>query len=731
MSSGSGSPPPQHAAFAVISRIISCLVTEQLLRGFYIPIVNNHRCTGVLVVLSTNLDSEKSIIRLRSSDIFAIVPLRQPPVFIPVDSTHNYEHGRPVGLVDPLDMLPNIFELSQTAMDPLGRVLRFALSSFIPSFFKNTRDDALNEAILSCFVSPSWDLGSFTTLTKITNPLQLWRKYVAGVGLQDSLRIPIEKEIQSSYDYQLASYRNPPALPSLNAAPIEWEQSIVAGHPTHPMHRARMLPQYVSGYDWYRPRIRFVRVAKANIKVLGPFERDIRKLAEAAAEGSGRTLHDDANSVLMPVHELQIPNIAAKFPNVEILHPDVSIQALAQASIRTVVIPQLPGMALKLSIGVKISSALRTISHFTADFGPRFSTAIIPKLVINPNILTISREPSSAVHDSADPDVAKHFTAIIREEPEPQDGQALIVTAALFEMDHVGVPAGVSVMENIFKLDTYDKRKLGQKFVQRGLIKSSRYVQLACEALIPPLIHNGVAFEAHAQNVLARFDIATGEPIGFVVRDLGGLRIHPETLRASTGVDFQFLPGHCVATETLDEIYPKFYHTFVHNHMQRLIRILGMHSNGHGWEILRTHMGATIPANHPLRKIWLSPDSKLLPSKCLMRMRMRDSYRELKLVAINPEVIDITNRVRESDLHTAFARRSSFNTITLTIASLLAVIEYFWHVRPRCGTGYIGRCCSQSKKFKRQAFLLQTGRVRSGNFEWYDFPWKSKMHDIF
>ncbi|KAG6865895.1 hypothetical protein C0991_010728 [Blastosporella zonata] len=288
-------------------------------------------------------------------------------------------------------------------------------------------------------------------------------------------------------------------------------------------------------------------------------------------------------------------------------------------SYRTVVIPELREMALKLAVGVKISSALRTISHFTADFGPRFSNDVVPKLTFDRRILTVAHEPASAVYKSDDPELAKHFTAIIREEIQPEDGHALIVSAALLEMDHTNLPGGVSVVQSVFELDTYEKRA---RFLDR-------YIQLACQALLPPLVNNGVAFEAHAQNVLARFDIHTGEPIGFVIRDLGGLRIHPETLRQSTGVDFQFLPGHCIATGTLEEIYPKFYHTFIHNHIQRLIRVLGMHTDGSGWEMLREHMGASIPVDHELRELWLNPDSKLLPSKCLIRMRMRDSYREM------------------------------------------------------------------------------------------------------
>ncbi|KAF8599149.1 hypothetical protein BDV93DRAFT_592260 [Ceratobasidium sp. AG-I] len=607
MSSGSGLPPAQHGAFAIISRLLSCLVTEKLLRGIYIPIVSSPCSTGVLVVLSTRLTSEEPFIGhlLRPSDVFAIVPLRHAPVFAPYDGNcDEHKHGRPVGLVDPLDMVPEVYELSEAIHGTPER-------------------SAFQETIISCFLWTLWELDRFATLVPANDPVRLWKKFVDGVAIQDSLRLAIEKEIQSSYEYQIAAYFNPPKCPSMTALPIEWEQSLVAGHPTHPMHRARMIPSNVSGYDWYRPVIRFVRVARSNMRVLGPFEVEVQQLVEIAAKRSGTFVRNDPSTIIMPVHELQVPSIVTKFSGVEVLHPNISFRALAQSSIRTVVISELPGKALKLAINVKISSALRTISHFTADFGPRFSD-VIPKLSINPRILEVSREPSSAIYDAADPDIAKHFTAVIRDEVQPRQGEALIVVAALLEMDHAGAPSGVSIVENVFKLNTYAKRA---SFLDR-------YIQLACEALLPPLINNGVAFEAHAQNVLARFEISTGELTGFVVRDLGGIRVHPETLAQSIGVDFRFLPGHCVVTGTLMEAYPKFYHTFVHNHIQRLIRVLGMHSDGHGWKMLRAHMGAVIPDGHELRQIWLNPESKLLPSKCLMRMRMCDSYREVTISSL-------------------------------------------------------------------------------------------------
>ncbi len=245
------------------------------------------------------------------------------------------------------------------------------------------------------------------------------------------------------------------------------------------------------------------------------------------------------------------------------------------------------------------------------------------------------------MYNGVDSEVAKHFTAIFREIYQPAHGECVIVCAALLEVGHKGVPAGVSAVEYVFHLDTYEKRvEFLERLVDGSRLfsdychsknVSNRYIRLACEALLPPLIYNGVAFEAHAQNVLARFDIESGNLLGFVVRDLGGLRIHPATLAKSTGVDFYFLPGHCVVTSTTEEAYPKFYHTLIHNHLQRLIRLLGMHYNGCGWEILRRHLNSIIPADHELRKVWLDPGSDTVSGKCLMRMRLQGLYRDVGL----------------------------------------------------------------------------------------------------
>ena len=136
------------------------------------------------------------------------------------------------------------------------------------------------------------------------------------------------------------------------------------------------------------------------------------------------------------------------------------------------------------------------------------------------------------------------------------------------------------------------------------------------------MVHNGFTFECHPQNCLARFDLKTKELRGFVIRDLEGLRIHPETLYATTGVELDCPPGNRHAVLDLDSVYKRAYTTAIYNHLQRLIRVLDLHYNDQGWEIVRKHLSQSIPKDHQLYDAWLSPESKMVPSKCDLGTRI-------------------------------------------------------------------------------------------------------------
>jgi hypothetical protein len=103
--------PRERAAFAVMSRLISCLVTEQILPALYFASdFSVAAASGYLVVLSSSSESTNLTSGAVSpDDIFVIVPLHHAPMYKD-DLPNNF--GRAVGLVDPLDMLPYVYQLA-------------------------------------------------------------------------------------------------------------------------------------------------------------------------------------------------------------------------------------------------------------------------------------------------------------------------------------------------------------------------------------------------------------------------------------------------------------------------------------------------------------------------------------------------------------------------------------------------------------------------------------------
>jgi siderophore synthetase component len=129
---------------------------------------------------------------------------------------------------------------------------------------------------------------------------------------------------------------------------------------------------------------------------------------------------------------------------------------------RSVVIPDTyRGLHLKLAIGVRLTSAVRTISPESAYLGPRFSAQIVPALTMDRNIVTVARELASVVHSHPDGEIAKHCAAIVREchESTSEDhNERLIVCTSLVEKGHTGTDGNVYSVVRVFDLDTQEKR---------------------------------------------------------------------------------------------------------------------------------------------------------------------------------------------------------------------------------------------------------------------------------
>lgn len=598
--------PGDRAAFATTARLLSCLVTESILRALYFPI-HGFEANGICVILNNDVSSEPPALQpYVSKDIFAVIPLHHAPVF-KHDGTDS--RAKEIALLDPLDMMPVVFEVDPSGTRP-----------------PDTESIDLSETILNVLSGPGWIIPKSTQLFTSRGPVSLWEKFGTSVGLQDALLKEISAEFDSSVKWQRYSYENPPPAPQFTSPSIQWEQSIVEGHPTHPMHKTRYflppLPDYSPGtYDLYHTCLRLVAVPKENLNITYNFEEYVRPILSAMSKKAGRPLVVREGYVGIPVHELQLTHIHDKFNEAEIYPAEFSLPLLAQQSVRSVLVPDAyRELSLKLGVGIKLTSAVRTISPASAYLGPRFSRNVVPVLSMDPSIVTVAKELASVVHTHPDGEIAKHCASIIREAHENTSedrGERLIVCTALVESGHSGEDGHLPAVVRVFGLHTEEKR----------VEWFTKFARMLLKAFLPSVLDNGVAFECHPQNCLARFDIVTKELRGFIIRDFGGLRVHPETLKATTGVDLEFLAGHSIIANDVDDVYTRMYHTVFHNHLQQLIRVLGLHYNGRGWTIVRELLEELIPKSHGLYAAWLSPERRTLPGKCFLRMRMSGMYR--------------------------------------------------------------------------------------------------------
>lgn len=420
-------------------------------------------------------------------------------------------------------------------------------------------------------------------------------------------------ELDSSVEHMSNLFLHPHPEPTLNSTAIEWEQSIIEGHGTHPMHKTRyaVAPtcHVKPDTNMSKPTLMLMSISADAVDVSGEFLTIMAKLLPTDMVPIGR--------VPVLVHPLQVPNIVSMFPEAT-FHP-FTVSALAQASLRTVIIPELPNYAFKLPIGIKITSALRTISPWTTFMGPRL-IPILDRIVPKSNVLQYAAERGSVSARNSNFDTAKHLACIIRDDFSAalrEQNEALIVCAALTERPNGDVA-------RIIKICNLNTRASRVEFL-------SIFVDLALKAFLVPLIEHGFSFEAHQQNTLVRLPIPQpGDnspvyPCGLIVRDFGGIRFHQETLFKSTGLRVPVLPGSPCEVTDLKEAYAKLYHSLIQMQLHRLIRALDLHYSGQGWSIVRTKLEHYFKPGDIGHELWLSNET--CKWKCFIRMKMNELYK--------------------------------------------------------------------------------------------------------
>ncbi len=352
---------------------------------------------------------------------------------------------------------------------------------------------------------------------------------------------------------------------------IDSEQLPTAGHPWHPLCKTR-LGLSLRENLLHAPEL------------LGDGSFLAVDIDAAHAATSGRYLELAARvlptppkgQVRVPVHPAQLRRLPAllgrSFGQVvrAVALPHGSVRARALLSTRTVVVdaPRVAArLHVKLAVNVLTTSATRTVSPMSQINGPRVSALLERIRARDPEtrgrVLIQPDGGGAGLLQSRYGDAARQLGVILRESheplaralvPEPARTPRAWVCAALGERP----PGGARCL----------LAELAAGYPGAPQARGEAMIADYVNALAPPLLRmltaHGVALEAHLQNTLVVSDGARVR--GFLIRDLGGIRVHRPRLRAA-GHSLELAPGSFIATDSLEEVQRKLSHVLFHAHL--------------------------------------------------------------------------------------------------------------------------------------------------------------------
>ena len=380
---------------------------------------------------------------------------------------------------------------------------------------------------LACFQRTEDSGSSWIVVDDDVMPDQFLQALCRWYKWNEKLTSVFAERLRSSFEYLTDAYAENRPCPTRNSDYITWEQSIVEGTP-HPLHRSRMpldpRTQPTSDFDFKAVEIAFMAVQRGIVDMHGAFEEELQPLLMAAGVDA---LSIDASEIAIPVHEFQIPYLLS-LPEVQgkIRLLPGRIRSLAQSSTRTVTVPSLPGVAMKLALSIIIAAEVRRIDPDRAYTAVRYWTGgmLDPQKVVGFAATPLEILPETAFASA----LGGNLAVIFRSDPRgdlPDVGYAL--AGALCEMASPGRKG--SVAESAFGLTNRLKR----------LDFLRRYLRLYFRCFLRPLFCNGFLIYAHGQNAVLRFSRLTGDLLGFAARDLSDGRFHRPAFERTTGIQIE------------------------------------------------------------------------------------------------------------------------------------------------------------------------------------------------
>ncbi|ODM23759.1 hypothetical protein SI65_01348 [Aspergillus cristatus] len=457
-----------------------------------------------------------------------------------------------------------------------------------------------------------------------SDPCAIFEICIAELEVQPAMRDRILRQLGNSVDMQERWLEMSMSMPALNldSPAIQWEQSLIIGHPTHPFHKtcfAQPPLDPVHPGDLSRilaPDLAFISLPATTVKVYGPIREVIKPLLEQLDIASELGAFEK-DRVVIPCLAQQLPAIKQCFPDIAVLNIVPNI-ADAQASIRTVSIKPSFNFPyhLKFALSCEITSALRIVPPWSVSEAPGLSNVLQTLL---PPDLWVYREVAGVTGVQEDITEARQLGCIVREDVMPraeQNGEALVMAAALIERPGQGTQ---TYAERLFGLNTLDRKRDWFR----------RYTRCLFQLTLPPLVNYGIGLEAHGQNMVVRINKQTRSIQGFALRDLGGSRIHNLTFTAHKfKFDTLSRDKNPIFMDDITAVWDRIHHVVLQNHVGYLMDALGLDKHG-GWSIVREELKGVLNDGEESRgrevyEYFLKGE---MAFKCFFKMRLADNTR--------------------------------------------------------------------------------------------------------
>ncbi|MGV3244526.1 IucA/IucC family protein [Staphylococcus sp. 11262D007BW] len=425
------------------------------------------------------------------------------------------------------------------------------------------------------------------------------------------------------------------------------EGMVWEGHPSHPLTKTK-LPLTQEEIQRYAPEfmkiipLRIVLIHRDDLieTTMEPEQQFILNEIIPEKKSELKRFLEPLNATLdhyrvMFVHPWQYDNVitevfADKIETLRLIPTPFTVDSRATLSFRTMALVDKP-YHIKLPVNVQATSAVRTVSTVTTVDGPTLSYQL-QDMLERYDSLRAAKEPYGA-YINVDQDTARQLAMIVRFAPNSKNEDALqVVTAALTQINPVDHQVTVdSLIEYLY--DNINKDSIQQ------------FVRDYASQLIPPLIayiqSYGIALEAHQQNTVLEIHPTT-HAFTFMVRDLGGARIHPETIKQSVpNID---ITNKSLIAEDITDVVAKFQHAVIQNQFGTLI-----HHFHHAHEVsestlytivhdvIKEAIDDRLPHAETLRDILFG---ETLTVKALLNMRLKQQVKKYVQIQLDNPIKD-------------------------------------------------------------------------------------------